>query len=224
MATYLSMVNEVLMRLREDPVSTVNQSNYSKMIGLYINDAKKQVEEAWDWDALTSTIPITIGAGLGYLGSSTRYLVPGIGTRFKNVFINNISNGFKHPLRLVSYGDLLTREQMSTTTISAAPAWFAWYGNDGTDAIVAIWPTPAATYTLAVNSNVPQVDLTADTDIILVPSEPVVAGAYARALVERGEDGGLSSSEAYGLFKGILADRISLEQSRSEEYDTWDVV
>ena len=218
MATYLSMVNEVLARLREDPVTTVAQSSYSKMIGLYINDAKKQVEEAWDWDALTSSIPITLVPG------TTRYTVPGSGTRFKNVFINNVSNGFKHPVRRVSYGDLLSREQMATTTVVAAPAWYAWYGNDGTDGIVAIWPSPSATFSLMVNMNVPQIDLSADADILLVPSEPVVAGAFARALVERGEDGGLSSSEAYGLYKGLLADRIAIEQSRSEEYDTWEVV
>jgi len=46
-------------------------------------------------------------------------------------------------------------------------------------------------------------------------------GAYARALVERGEDGGLSSSEAYGLFKGILADQIALEAARFIENDAW---
>lgn len=216
MATFLSMVNEVLARLREDQVSSVTQTAYSTMIGYYINDAKKQVEEAWDWDALTSTINITLTPG------TTRYTVPGIGTRFKNVSINNISNGFKHPVRLVSYDTLRDREQMATTTVVAAPAWFSWYGNDGTDGIVAIWPSPSATFTLAVNANVPQVDLVNNNDVILVPSDPVVAGAFARALVERGEDGGLSSSEAYGLYKGILADRIAIESSRSEEYDTWE--
>jgi len=213
--TYLQMVNEVLARLREDSVSSVTQTAYSTMIGLYINDTKKQVEEAWDWDALTATLTVNLVPG------TTRYTVTGIGTRFKNVYINNISNGFKHPLRLVSFSNLLTREQMSTTTVVAAPAWFAWYGNDGTDGTLAVWPSPAANYTLAVNANVPQIDLSDNNDVILVPHEPVVAGAYARALVERGEDGGLSSSEAYGLYKGVLADRIAIEQSRSEEYDSW---
>ena len=224
MATYLSMVNEVLTRLREDTVYTVTQSNYSKMIGLYVNDAKKQVEEAWAWDALTSSIAVTIGAGLGYGGSSTRYVVPGSGTRFKEASCNNISTGFKHPVRPVGYPDLINREQMATSVISAAPAWFSWFGNDGTDGIVAIWPTPSSTFNLLFNMNVPQVDLVNDTDVILVPSDPVVAGAFARALVERGEDGGLSSSEAYGLYKGILADRIAIEQSRSPEYDVWEAV
>jgi hypothetical protein len=74
------------------------------------------------------------------------------------------------------------------------------------------------------NLSVPQVDLVDDADVILVPSDIVVAGAFARALVERGEDGALSSSEAYGLYKGILADRIALEQTRSPEYDVWEVV
>jgi hypothetical protein len=40
-------------------------------------------------------------------------------------------------------------------------------------------------------------------------------------LVERGEDGGLSGSEAYGLFKGILADQIAIETQRSIENDCW---
>jgi hypothetical protein len=108
--------------------------------------------------------------------------------------------------------------------VSAAPAWYSWYGNNGTDAIVAIWPNPSATFNLMFNMNVPQIDLVGNSDIILVPSDPVVAGAFARALVERGEDGGLSSSEAYGLYRGILADRIALEQSRSPEYDMWEAV
>jgi hypothetical protein len=218
MATYLQMINEVLTRLRETTVSSVSQSSYSQMIGLYINDTKKQVEEAWEWDALTVSIPLTITPG------TTRYTVPGAGVRFKSDAVNNISNGFKHPVRPVGYANLLNREQMATTVVSAAPAWYSWYGNDGTDAIVAIWPNPSANYNLMFNMNVPQVNLVNDTDVILVPSDPVVAGAFARALVERGEDGGLSSSEAYGLYRGILADRIALEQSRSPEYDVWDAV
>jgi hypothetical protein len=39
--------------------------------------------------------------------------------------------------------------------------------------------------------------------------------------VERGEDGGLSSSEAYGLYKNILSDQIALEATRFVENDCW---
>jgi hypothetical protein len=44
-----------------------------------------------------------------------------------------------------------------------------------------------------------------------------VQNAYARALVERGEDGGLNSSEAYNLYRGMLADQIALEGTRYPE-------
>ena len=40
---------------------------------------------------------------------------------------------------------------------------------------------------------------------------------YARALVERGEDGGLTSSEAYALYKSMLSDYIALEATRFPE-------
>ena len=49
----------------------------------------------------------------------------------------------------------------------------------------------------------------------------VEQNAYARALVERGEDGGLTSSEAYNLYRSMLADYIALEATRypeSQEY------
>jgi hypothetical protein len=40
-------------------------------------------------------------------------------------------------------------------------------------------------------------------------------------LVDRGEDGGLSSSEAYALAKKSLGDLIALELARSPENDAW---
>jgi hypothetical protein len=50
-----------------------------------------------------------------------------------------------------------------------------------------------------------------------VPDFLVAQNAYARALVERGEDGGLSSSEAYQLYKSMLSDYIALEGTRYPE-------
>jgi len=66
-------------------------------------------------------------------------------------------------------------------------------------------------YNIRFNIIKPQVALSADADKVLVPSEPIIMLAYAKALAERGEDGGLISSEAYGLYKTSLADAISLE-------------
>jgi hypothetical protein len=71
---------------------------------------------------------------------------------------------------------------------------------------------------------VPQAPLTSDATVILMPSELVVQSAYARALVERGEDGGLSSSEAYQLYRSMLSDYISTEATRYPEFGSFEAV
>ena len=58
MATYLETVNNVLRRLREPTVSSVNESSYSAMIGVFVNDAKRNVEDAYNWNA---AIPAELG-------------------------------------------------------------------------------------------------------------------------------------------------------------------
>ena len=58
----------------------------------------------------------------------------------------------------------------------------------------------------------------------MLAKEPIILGAYARALIERGEDGGMTSSEAYALFRSSMADLIALELARSPENDTFEAV
>ena len=49
---YLTLVNNVLRRLREDSVLSVTETTYSTLIGDILNDAKNIVEHSWDWSAL----------------------------------------------------------------------------------------------------------------------------------------------------------------------------
>jgi hypothetical protein len=90
--------------------------------------------------------------------------------------------------------------------------------------LINFWPIPSGTNSINVYLSNPQDDLSDDTDVLYVPYEPVVLGAYARALVERGEDGGLNSSEAYQLFRASLSDQIALESSRNVEGANWSAV
>jgi hypothetical protein len=210
MTTYLQAVNEVLTRLREAEVASVSTSAYSTLIGNFINDAKRQVEDAWNWDALSTTINVNTATG------TSTYTVTGSGIRQRDITVNDTTNQGR--LHNVPIQWIIDQQQLSTVT-TGQPCYYAWNGTDGTDSKVEIYPTPAGIYALKFNMVVPQVKLTADADVITVPAEPVIAGAYARALVERGEDGGLASGEAYGLFKSVLSDYISLEKERFNEYD-----
>ena len=213
MTTYLQAVNETLSRLRESSVATTTTNAYSTLIGRFINDAKRQVEDAWEWDCLSTTIPVTTSA------NTSTYTVTGSGIRQRGVTVNDSTN--KVQLQNVPIQWILDQQQLSTVG-TGVPGYYAFNGSDGTDSKIELFPTPAGVYSLKINAVVPQAILTSDSTVITVPAEPVIAGAVARALVERGEDGGLSSAEAYGLFKSVLADYIALEQSRFMEWDCFE--
>ena len=55
-------MNSVLRRLREEETTSVTSTTYNKMVGDFINDAKRLVEEATDWSALRSTIIVPTAA------------------------------------------------------------------------------------------------------------------------------------------------------------------
>lgn len=210
--TYLQLINEVLSRLREPQVTTIAQNEYSSLIGNFVNDAKRQVEDAYNWGVLDTVITVNTISG------TSTYTVTGSGNRQKDVTVNNVTGQYKlsqKPSRWIS------EQQQLTTTTPAQPTYYAWTGFDGTDTKVELFPTPDMAYVLKFNMNIAQAKLTADGDVLLVPSDPVIASAYARALVERGEDGGMLASEAYGLYKGVLADFISLESGRTIEDECW---
>ena len=56
---YLEVVNNILKRLRERTVSTVNESSYSSLIAVLVNDAKDIVENSWSWSGLRTTLSAT---------------------------------------------------------------------------------------------------------------------------------------------------------------------
>lgn len=212
--TYLQAINEVLARLRESSVTTITQNDYAILIGYFVNDAKRQVEDAWDWDVNRTTITLNTVAG------TSGYTLTGSGTRQRVISVNITTANNQATLAPVSYAWLKGQQQLTTRT-NAAPSYYCWDGNNGTDSKIQLLDTPDGVYSIAFNLSVPQADLSSASDVINVPADAVVMGAYARALVERGEDSALSSSEAYSLYKSILADRISLEQARNLEYSEW---
>jgi hypothetical protein len=207
--TLLELVNDVLIRLREPVVTTYNETTYSTLIAKFVNDTKRQVEDAFGWNALGQTVTITTAAG------TYSYALTGAGQKFQVLdAINATSNiGLKN----TTFVDM-NRKQNFSVVMTGIPSE---YNFDGVDASyntkVTLYPRPDGVYSLMFALAVPQATLASDSTVILVPDVVVAQGAYARALVERGEDGGLSSSEAYTLFRSMLSDYIALEGSRYPE-------
>jgi hypothetical protein len=211
---YLSLVNDVMVRLREPEVTTVNENNLSKLIGKFINDSKRQVEDAYRWNSLSTTIVRNTTVG------TPTYTLTGVNQRFKviNVY-NNTSKTYLHNISRTQMNDYLLSENTPQT---ATPMFYTFNGVDSNgNTKVDVYPVPDKVYSLRFNIFNPQSNLSGDSQTMVVPDEPVVQLAYAKALVERGEDGGLQSSEAYALFKQVLADYIAIESGRYVEEEVW---
>ena len=211
--TYLQLVNDVLIRLRENEVSSVSDNNYSKLIGKYVNDAKRMVEDSYNWNALSDTLTAVTGANV------FNYVLVGSGQRFRLIdVLNDTSDDY---VRLKTTADM-NRLFLMTTTEKGSPRYYNFNGTDSNgDTQVDLYPIPDGVYNLRFNIIKPQVPLSANSDTLLVPPEPVILGAVARAVAERGEDGGISSSEMYALYTQSLGDAIALESGRYLEEDAW---
>lgn len=215
MATWLSLVNELQKRLRESQSASVTSTTYSTLLGSFVNQAKREVEDAWDWHALRTVLSFTTSNG------TATYSVTGATERSR----------FFSPSREI-YDDT------NDTILTPAPDWFIdqltyigtaqtgpsnYYRMRGISSgllQMTLYPTPSGTYTMRVPMLVPQDDLAAGATVLTIPSAPVLERAYTLALRERGEDGGTSFAEAqaaatYALNQAIQRDR---EFSPDEDY------
>jgi hypothetical protein len=207
--TYLELVNDVLVRLRETTVSTVSETTYSTLIGKFVNDAKRQIEDAFAWNVLGTTITLSTTAG------TYSYALTGAGQKFQVVDVINVTSNVG--MRNIDFASM-NRKQNFSTPVSGIPSEYAFDGVNGSyDTKVTLYPRPDGVYSIPFSLTVPQATLTSDSTVVAVADTLVVQNAYARALVERGEDGGLSSSEAYQLYKAMLSDYIALEGTRYPE-------
>jgi len=204
--TYLELVNDVLVRLRESTVSTVGETTYSSLIGKFVNDAKRQIEDSFNWNVLSTTVTITTSA------NTHSYSLTGAGQKFQlNDAINKTS---VIGLTNISFVEM-NRKLNFQTPATSIPSEFVFSGVDSNgDTKVELFPVPDGVYTVIFELNVPQATLSSDSTTVKVIDYLVTQSAYARALVERGEDGGTASSEAYALFKGMLSDAIAMESTR----------
>lgn len=211
--TYLEAVNDVLIRLRENEVTSVNDTAYSKLIGKYVVDAQRQVEDSYNWNALSNTLTMIT------LPNLFNAVLVGSGVRFRLIdVIDDTNNKVLQYRSSKEMNDLFLNQDRSL----GPPDYFNFNGvSPEGDTQVDLYPIPDGNYTIRFNIIQPQDPLQFNSDKLLVPAEPVIFLAYAKALAERGEDGGMSTSEAYQLYQQSLADHISNESNLFQEEFIW---
>jgi hypothetical protein len=183
------------------------------MLGVFVNDAKREVEDAHEWNSLSSTVTVNTVQG------TYNYTLTGAGTRFRVIDVLNDSSDVEiryAPTKWMNRQFLLANNQQG------APIFYNFNGVDSSDNTqVDVWPVPDAAYALRFNFIIPQADLVNNADRVLVPDHLVAMLAYAKAIAERGEDGGNLSSEAYALYKSALANAVAIERNRYEDEMNW---
>jgi len=211
--TYLEAVNSVLRRLREREVTSVSESSYSKLIGDFVNDATNEVENAWSWSALRTTLTLTTSANI------FNYELNGSQNNFTILDVINDTNN-----QFMSYRDgaWFDNAYLNQDAPTGSPIYYNFNGvaNDG-DTQVDIYPIPDGVYTVRFNVILRNPDMTSDGSDIVVPTRPVVLLALAKAIEERGEDGGNASMNAYAAGRSSLADEIALDAARRPEDTLW---
>ena len=218
--TYRELINQVLIRLREDTIATdwsgsINDSttvsDYQKVIGSLINDSKKFVEIYHDWLVLRETVNISTVAGTKNYNLSS-------GQEFK--VLDAINNATGTQLVQVSRG-YLNKEKYPTDP-SGEPHYYGFNGSDSSNNLkVDLSPVPINAETISFDIVKAQDELTLAATTLKVPSKPVILGAWARAISERGEDGGtLSSSSAEEAIQA-LKQAIMLDSGNTQYETDW---
>lgn len=213
--TYLDLVNNTLRRLREDTVSSVADTDYSSLIGIFVNDAIRYVESAWDWSVLRTTLPITTISG------TSLYSLTDFGVRSEVLYVHDETNN-----RVIQQESLQRIRELALGTNNAIGTvqYYALEGVDANnDAQIRFYQTPNATTTINVYGVKRDTVLVNDTDTTSLPDQIIAQFAFAYALRERGETGGQSAGEQVALAQADLTNAIALEANLRPEEVNWNV-
>lgn len=211
--TYLEAVNEVLIHLREPTVTSVSDNAYSALIGRYINQTVREVSDSYQWNALTDTLTATTADNI------FSYVMQGSGSRFR---IISVLNDTDNAVMRYAPTDKMNEWFLLTDPAKGSPMYYNPNGQDDEgDTLFDFYPIPNGVYNLRINLYLSHPELVNNADKIKVPSEPVILGSIAKAMQERGETGGLASSEMQGMYKGSLSDHIAIECNNFPEETLW---
>lgn len=216
--TALALLNNVLRGLRRDVVTASSTTNaYHMLLLQYLNSAKEEYEDTWDWHALRRTVTVTISSGtseyaLTEAGPADVDVTPRSRLLYeKDVLIGGepgtIESSTYSPGALPQVFDVTDSSEYRLNEISPEkmerlhftdndetnkPSDFALY-RDASNLIMKVWPTPNGTRTFKMRFVIPQsvIPSTAMTGYTLkIDPRTVWTKALHNACAERGEDVG----------------------------------
>lgn len=239
------VLNKVLTGLRSDEAgrtATTITDEYELLLLQFINKAKEEVEDAWDWQALRTTVTITLAAStssyaltsagdadvdvsersrLIYEGrdvfgspvwSSDRASFPNMRPMVFDTTDSSENQLAELPLEVMEAQHFTDNDETSN------PSEFA-ITRDSDNIIMLMYPTPGSVRTLKARFVIPQDPLPAtatDSTNLTVPFTPVWTRALEMATLERGEEIGTRHDELRKQADDALYNAIAREMTASE--------
>jgi hypothetical protein len=214
---FLGLVNEVLIRLREQQVDSVNLTEYSTLIGRFVNEAKREVEDAHNWSVLHKNINITT------TNPTVNYTLGNSNNRTRIDYCYNSTK--KWMLQNLNRIEMASMADINYTPSTNDVIYYSIDGRNSNGNIkIKVYPIPISTQTLTFKCIVPQNNLVANTDVMFVPEEPVILNAYLRAISERGEDNGRLSDMQSAQYTRSLQDHIAIDKNYNDSDTLWSAV
>ena len=218
--TFRELINEVLIRLREETIATdwsgnINDStavtDYQKVVASLINDSKRNIETYHDWLVLRETVDIATVSG-------TRSYNLSSGQELKVLGVINQTVG----THLVQ----VSRQYMNSTRYpnenSGNPQYYAFNGADSSNNLkVDLEPKPDSVETISFDVVKYQDELTTASTVVKIPYKPVILGAWARAIAERGEDGGTQTSIVAQEAADSISQAIMIDSGHTNYETDW---
>ena len=236
--TYLELVNEVLVRMREDEVTSVNDPDndpQQKLACKYVQDAHRRVADSHTWNAHRRIWLVDLVHGV------SRYVLPDTpqGSAIYSV------------ARLKPVQQLLevnARKFAQFQPNQGSPQYFSPMTTVDGALELQVYPTPdnthsstgdINTYTVArfgeagfssgqkaltVTGYAKPLPLKSDGDVIQMPNAPVMDYALAFAHSERGEAGGRAAVELLESARSSLGDAIAWDVNNSSAEYIWEQV
>lgn len=233
--TYLDLVNSILVRLREDPVGSVSQTDYSRLVGAFVNDAKRVVEDSWPWAILLRSCLITLTAGTATSYDLEDVIPQESGDQFNErarlyvepatgeALVYSLTSGKERQIQVAGQSSEKIRRTVMTNASQSGQVEAIFIGVNlsamSGKSKMRIFTVPRssdAVETIQLFIINPQNNLTADTEELLVPYDPVIQLAYLYCLYERGEELGEMLTLTANKAEAALADAIMLETTTSE--------
>ena len=210
MATRKELVNEVLRRLREPELasgSTIASNTYATMVASFLNDAKQECEDAWNWGQLRKTVEFDTVSG------TSLYSLPLTSVRTKLLSMWNSTQNCR--MRQVTE-DYYNKSTLIGTQVNASPSYYRDRGINpaSENKQVELLSIPDGVYTIKAETVNPQKDLVNDDDklTLTLGKQAIVYGTWALCISERGEDGGQLMDEVTQKYGFHLQTAISLDR------------